>query len=627
MTHKGTSDDGLLSIDLSSERVRNALLLLEGVQQGQSLNVLVGYVFEAGLHALQLDKYAQPFRDRFPIIANKLTPSSDPSETVAASNVVDGLALRTAWDSGQLPNGQNWGTGLPGPGADQNSVIGLLQIIDDYADALGDLAMSEAVFQIIRGNFGRAGTLMDAISKGSRPPNPEVINTPRGGLDLTHRATVLFAGNPVVNAAWNGLTNHPRAMAEPWLDAWLSQLLPDPNQVLCNVNYQDGGGPVRQPVSLRDLDIGPLDVLSMSDVTQTPQKGELERRILLAAAIPPDATNVRIDFEPAAPPPGTIFFPDAFFLAKSLRSLISSARPLTPQDLTVPEVKTSDAGGAVDLADLRARASAARTGLTKDLKALTDAIPGLPANPDPVRTALLGCSFYGVSGSIPLTSSGPDANLSERTASVAKILQDRLNQATAVNIPAAQAADLLGLFGAIFGGDALEEVLFLRDDMAAMAWAVEHQLQGDLDAPLDAYGMYLQRIKADPLPPPPKATLGGPEIYYTLETSVPDNWIPMVPVQSPQNELFLRRGTMEIATAGGFVFLKAHALILEPQHPFFVADRVVSRAGVLVDRYFRRTRSADGSTFVWMARKSAQGRGPGRSGLRFDIVRDMAQSA
>jgi hypothetical protein len=100
----------------------------------------------------------------------------------------------------------------------------------------------------------------------------------------------------------------------------------------------------------------------------------------------------------------------------------------------------------------------------------------------------------------------------------------------------------------------------------------------------------------------------------------------MVPIKSPQDELFLRRGTMEIATSTGFVNLKTHALILEPEHPFFVADRVLSRAGVLVDRYFRRTRSSDGSTFVWMARKSGPGRGPGWSGLRFDIVRDMAKA-
>lgn len=181
--------------------------------------------------------------------------------------------------------------------------------------------------------------------------------------------------------------------------------------------------------------------------------------------------------------------------------------------------------------------------------------------------------------------------------------------------------------GVVDDADALEEVFFLRDDLAAMAWAVEHRLQGDMDAPLDAYELYLRRIKNDPPPPPPVAQAGGPKIYYTLETVVPDNWIPLVPVRSPQGELFLRRGTMEIPTAGGFVNLKAHALVLEPQHPFFVADRTVSRAGVLVDRYFRRTRSSDGSTFVWMARKSAQGRGPGWSGLRFDIVRDMTGSA
>jgi hypothetical protein len=173
---------------------------------------------------------------------------------------------------------------------------------------------------------------------------------------------------------------------------------------------------------------------------------------------------------------------------------------------------------------------------------------------------------------------------------------------------------------------ALEEVLFLRDDLAAMAWAVEHQLQSDLDSPVDAYEQYLKRIKADPPPPPPQAQPGGPSIYYTLETVVPDNWIPMVPVKSPQDELFLRRGTMEIATSHGFVNLKAHALILEPDHPFFVADRTVSRSGVMVDRYFRRTRSSDGSTFVWMARKSGVGRGPGWSGLRYDIVRDMAKA-
>lgn len=169
---------------------------------------------------------------------------------------------------------------------------------------------------------------------------------------------------------------------------------------------------------------------------------------------------------------------------------------------------------------------------------------------------------------------------------------------------------------------AIEEVLFLRDDMAAMAWAVENRLQGDLDAPVDAYQMYLQRIAKNPPPSPPVATDGGPQIYYTLEKPVPDNWIPMVPVQTPQGALYLRRGIMESGSPS--VNLQARALVLEPQHPFFVTDRAIPRSGVLVDRYFRYTRSSDGTIFLWLARKSAQGKGSGWSGLRFDIVRDMA---
>ena len=173
--------------------------------------------------------------------------------------------------------------------------------------------------------------------------------------------------------------------------------------------------------------------------------------------------------------------------------------------------------------------------------------------------------------------------------------------------------------------DAIEEVLFLRDDQAAMAWAVEHQLQGDLDSPVDAYETYLQ---GGPHPPsPPLAQPGGPQIYYTLEVPPPDNWIPMVPVQSPQNELFLRRGTMKVPKPDGtFYFLTARAVLLEPQHAFLVSDRIIPRAGVIADRYFRRTRSSDGSTFLWLARISGPGRGPGWSGLRFDIVQPMTQA-
>jgi len=169
-------------------------------------------------------------------------------------------------------------------------------------------------------------------------------------------------------------------------------------------------------------------------------------------------------------------------------------------------------------------------------------------------------------------------------------------------------------------GDAVEEVLFLRDDMAAMAWAIEHQLQGDLDAPVDGHEAFLRWQKVNPPATRPQATPGGPQIFYTTEIPVPNNWIPLVPVKTPKGRLYLRRGIMEIPTQGGIVTVSGRALLLDPGRPFFVADHVVPRSGILADRYFRRARSADGSTYLWMARKTGPASGPGWSGLRFDVV-------
>ncbi|WP_260735077.1 hypothetical protein [Tunturiibacter lichenicola] len=445
MTHKGTADEGLLSLDISSDRVRKALYLLDGVRQGQSLSALLGYLFENGLHDLNLDKYTQPFRDLFPVVANQLTPSSNPSESVAASNVVDGVALAAAFEKGTFDAGGNWGAGLPPAGSDQTSVLTLLKTIDDYSDALGDISIAEAVFQIVRGNYGRAGGLMDAISKGDRPPDPDIVTTPRGGLDLTHRVNLLFAGAPTYAASWSAVTKHPRALAEPALDSWLSQILPNPAQVACTVKYELAGLSHTSTVHLSDLEVGPLDCLSMADSAEVPQQSELESRIL-QFALPAGASSQQIDY---TAPVANIAFPDFFFLVASLQSLIGSSRALTPQDLTVPEKKAEDLGGAVDLTNLQTRASAAALQLSNAVAALTTAIGGGSASA--IRTALQTCSFFGVPGSVP--SSIGNSALADQAAAVLKTLQPRSTQASSVNIPTATQADILTVFSSVFGAN------------------------------------------------------------------------------------------------------------------------------------------------------------------------------
>jgi hypothetical protein len=178
--------------------------------------------------------------------------------------------------------------------------------------------------------------------------------------------------------------------------------------------------------------------------------------------------------------------------------------------------------------------------------------------------------------------------------------------------------------GLVTDADPLEDVLFLRDNMAAMAWGVERKLQGALDLAVDGYEQYLARLKLNGPPASSPAPPGSPPVAYTLEQPVPDNWIPFIPVQTPAGALMFRRGTMEIPTASGLLKLQPHTSILEPGTPYFLTDRVITPAGVTVTQYLRRTRRPDGSTLVWTARRSGPGQGSGWSGLRFDFLRAAA---
>jgi hypothetical protein len=546
MTHQGTAEEGLLSIDLSSERVRKALALIAGVQQGQSLNALLGFLFEDALHDQSLDKYVQPFRDAYPIVGNKLTPSDAPSESVAASNVVDGLALRTAWDSGKLTAGQAWGAGLPPPGVDQNAVISILQILDDYTDALGDLSITEAVFQIIRGNFGRSGGLMDAISRGSRPATPDVVDTPSGGVDLTHRVAVLLAGAPIANPAWSGIPQNARAAAEPFLDAWVGQLLPDPKTVRCAVQYTDAGNPQSKVVALSDLMAGPLDVLVLSNAAEVPQRSELENRILYVAALPATAQNSQIVFQSGSLPAGSVLFPDVLYLAQTLRRFLGACRPLEPQDLTTPENNAAKAGGSIDLAELKARATATLDNLWSDITTLQTGTLGLPASAAQVRTDLLKCSWYGVTGSIPNV---PDSALADQAQSVITELQARWKKGMAPDLTTAQFADYQQIFKSVFSDDFAILPHITPPDLAQLQTAFSQSgslTAGDAQAPtrwlrqlahmrpgisrMDLALSVAQAFSTNLIYPP------ALELAQLPAVAAPDRWIglPIDPANPPQ---------------------------------------------------------------------------------------------
>jgi hypothetical protein len=181
-------------------------------------------------------------------------------------------------------------------------------------------------------------------------------------------------------------------------------------------------------------------------------------------------------------------------------------------------------------------------------------------------------------------------------------------------------------------GPAIEEVWFARDDMAAMAWGEEKTLQGPLDNGVNVYEDVVQRVVPTTQPATKSTTA---QVAYVLGTSVPANWIPMVPI--PGDSLFrLRRGAMSPLsvdpTTGRLVrtaiyprgvVLRQDQLSSGKPPMMLVRDSAIAPSGVQVTRYFRRARWIDGSTSCWIARDVMSGTGQANSGLAFDVLQPV----
>jgi hypothetical protein len=163
-----------------------------------------------------------------------------------------------------------------------------------------------------------------------------------------------------------------------------------------------------------------------------------------------------------------------------------------------------------------------------------------------------------------------------------------------------------------------EEVLFLRDEMANLAWAVERVVESPADRPLNRFEASLaqQRRRA-----PEPAGEGSPAqdvLRYRLSTETPEHWIPLMPVRAGQG-LLLKRADVRKAD-GSREIVRAQGRILESGQALSLFEEEVPREGVRVTRSYQFTRWIDGSSHLWVGRRKGVGRGEGSSGLRFDSL-------
>jgi hypothetical protein len=188
-------------------------------------------------------------------------------------------------------------------------------------------------------------------------------------------------------------------------------------------------------------------------------------------------------------------------------------------------------------------------------------------------------------------------------------------------------------------GRVLEEVMLVRDEVANMVWAVEKTISlpsghvkpgAEAAAETFAYHRrlldeWLQANTSPSTAPEPAAP-----IVYKVMNTVPENWIPLIPVKVPNDirQVQLQRAAMPRILEGDPNFppdrvrprtvLLRDGLETTPKTRYYLHEEEVPRAGATVSQAYQRTRWTDGRVIVWLGARKQAGRGEGSSGLAFD---------
>ncbi|HKU76826.1 MAG TPA: hypothetical protein VJR02_23145 [Pyrinomonadaceae bacterium] len=457
LAHAGNqSPNDLLAIDLSSERVRLAMWLLDGVRAGQPLGALLGYRFERRLQEIRKAQFIAPFRELAPLVAKKLEQTSLSVEAIGANNVVDGLALLRRWQKGKSTNPPIWDKdtipfgktigqqriAFP-PFVESNPDFAALQneltLLEESVDSVSDALMAESIYQVVRGNPLRASTTVESIAGGETPPPElEIVRTPRSGIALTHRIVTLLSSNPELPTGWPATENSFRANAEPRLNAWAAKMIANPANVRCLVERLDSttlSVVETKEIKLSELQLAPLDYIYAAEGGPGGQQGEIEQRILFAISrsfAPNSLLRVSPNRKPEWPAADLSYGQFSESL-RATRKLLNGVRAIDAHDLSAPD-QTTDFS--VDVEELSKRATVA-------VEALRQTVVELSAQPETadleaLRSLIIRASRFGVAGAVPLSFAG-DSPLDRETlltqaGSIQKEIVERVEKLDALSV-------------------------------------------------------------------------------------------------------------------------------------------------------------------------------------------------
>jgi len=378
------SDPTKYAIELPSDRARRARLLVDGVRDGLPLGELLGFQLESELRAStapEPEAIILALRQLYPLVANKsgLDPGQ-PADGIAAANVVDGQIVRQAAAGNSIPFTTNAVLG-----AGKTAILAAVKDLNDTVDAIGDLEMAEAVYQVAAGDVASAEAAMNFLPDGSNPPQSEITTSPGAGIPVSHRVAVLLEEEPAFPTSPWSLGASPRGQVDAFAESWVGSLL-DPTHAKASASFQLNGQSQTGSVSVAQMpNIGPLDFLALAQSTSVFGQGSPLDRHLVAAVQQQFSGATGITLTGYDSPSVGPSIPQLMEMARALGAVLGGARELAAADL----VLTPDD---VPAGSLSATAGALQQQAATALGNLQNVLADL-SNLDP-RTALTKASAY-----------------------------------------------------------------------------------------------------------------------------------------------------------------------------------------------------------------------------------------
>jgi len=188
----------------------------------------------------------------------------------------------------------------------------------------------------------------------------------------------------------------------------------------------------------------------------------------------------------------------------------------------------------------------------------------------------------------------------------------------------------------------MEEVQFLRDEMANMLWGVETIISDGCDGTIvgkklsDTVLATVDEQKGDI-----EENNEEYEYSFLVQNRVPINWIPFIPqqIRGERRDIRFRRGRMPIFFNENYNPVLPSTSLLEVKKenegkedektiPLFINEEEITGYGVKLVKTAQRTRWFNGKSFTWTGFKKIISQYQANSGLMFDdlIERDTQKS-